>query len=121
MKTTSKWLLLPVLGLLGATLAFTGSTTLAATVLPGDPAWLSIGNSGGGSSAVTATVPRSGNGSLELTGDRTRFNGLGNPFDPLSNLGLLSSVTDFRFEWSVAVGSSLGTTPDYSPALRLHI
>ncbi len=121
MKTTIKWRTLPVLGLLGAALAFNGSNVHAATVLPGDPAWASIGNSGLGSSAVTPTVPRSGNGSLELTGDRTRFTGLGNPFDPLSNLGLLSSVTDFRFDWSVAIGSSQGTTLDYSPALRLHI
>jgi hypothetical protein len=100
------------------------TTALAVDVLPGDPAWATSGNSGGGSSAITATEPRSGNGSLELTGDRTRFTGLGNPFDPLSNLGLLSSVTDLRFEWSVAVGSvgsGAGAAPSYSPALRIHI
>ncbi len=73
------------------------------------------------SSAITGSAPRSGNGSLELTGDRTRFFGLGNPYDSTSNLGLLSDLTDFRFDWSVAVGSSQGTTPNYSPALRLHI
>jgi parallel beta-helix repeat protein len=37
MKTSTKWLALPVLGLLGATLAFNGSTALAATInVPGD-------------------------------------------------------------------------------------
>lgn len=112
---------------IGATLILQGPIAAASStiiVLPGDPSWLSIGNTGGGSSAVTAAAPRSGNGSLEIRGDRTRFNGLGDPFSPASNLGLLSSVTDFRFDWMVAadsVGSGPGAAPSYSPALRLHI
>jgi len=91
------------------------------TVLPGDPAWASIGNTGGGSSAITATQARSGNGSLELAGDRTRFTGLGNPFSALSNLGLLNDVTRLSFDWNIAVGSVTALDPDYTPALRLHI
>ncbi len=102
--------------------ALTASATTT-TVLPTDPSWGNPAgeNGGGGSSAITATAPRSGNGSLELFGDRTRFIGLGNPYSAASNLGLLSSLTDFTFDWMVAVGSSQGTTPNYSPALRLHI
>ena len=107
-----------------AVIAAMAQLVSAVDVFPSDPAWATGGNTGGGSSAITATEPRSGNGSLELTGDRTRFFGLGNPFVPSSNLGLLSSVTDLRFDWSVAVGSvgtSAGMATSYSPALRIHI
>lgn len=105
----------------GAALAGASATAATVIVAPGDPNWASTGNSGGGSSAVTGTAPRSGAGSLEMTGDRTRFVGLGNPFDPLSNLGLLSDVIEFTFEWSIAADSVSNLDPDYTPALRLHI
>ncbi len=99
-------------------------TASAVTVLPGDPTWVNSENSGGGSSAITGTAPRSGNGSVEMTGDRTRFVGLGNFYSSLSNLGLLSDVNSLTFDWMVAVGS-VGTGPgaaaSYSPGLRLHI
>jgi hypothetical protein len=96
------------------------------TVLPGDPSWANPAgeNGGGGSSAITGTAPRSGNGSVELFGDRTRFVGLGNFYSSASNLGLLSSVTGFTFDWMVApgsAGSGPGAAASYSPALRLHI
>lgn len=90
------------------------------TVLPGDPAWYSDGNSGGGSSAITGTAPRSGAGSVEMTGDRTRFV-YGNPFDSQSNLGLLSNVSTFTFDWQIAIGSTSNLGADATPALRLHI
>ena len=110
------------LALLGASALTASAVTV--TVLPGDLTWGSTGNSGGGSSAITGTAPRSGNGSLELFGDRTRFIGLGDPYSSTSNLGLLSSLTNFTFDWMVAVGSAgtgLGAAASYSPALRLHI
>lgn len=95
------------------------------TVLPSDPLWANPAaeNGGGGSSAITGTMPRVAGetGSLELTGDRTRFFGLGNPYAAASNLGLLSDVTRFAFDWMVAVGSTSNLHPDYTPALRLHI
>lgn len=95
------------------------------TVLPTDPLWANPAseNGGGGSSAITGAMPRAAGetGSLELTGDRTRFFGLGNPYSAASNLGLLSQVTRFAFDWMVAVGSSSSLHPDYTPALRLHI
>jgi hypothetical protein len=92
-------------------------------VYPGDPSWGNppSENSGGGSSAITATAPRSGNGSIELHGDRTRFFGLGNPYSSASNLGLLSDLTTFTFDWSIDPGSASLLGPDYTPALRLHI
>jgi hypothetical protein len=54
------------------------------SVLPSDVSWACIGNSGEGSRATTATMPRTvgESSSLELNGDRTRFTGLGNPFSP---------------------------------------
>jgi len=93
------------------------------TVLPSNTTWGTLGNSNGGSSAITGTMPRtvSETGSLELTGDRTRFTGLGNPFSSASSLGLLSQVTAFGFDWMVALGSTNTLNPEYSPALRLHI
>lgn len=101
------------------------SFTLAATVTvyPGDPLWGNpiSENSGGGSSAITSTAPRSGNGSIELFGDRTRFIGLGNPYSSASNLGMLSSLSAFTFDWAIAPGSTSPLGNDYTPALRLHI
>lgn len=85
------------------------------TVLPGDASWTSSGNSGGGSSAITATAPRSGNGSVEMTGDRTRFT-----LSP-GNYGLLNDVLSLTFDWSIAVGSVAALNPDYTPALRLLV
>jgi hypothetical protein len=73
---------------------------------------------GTGSSAITNTVARDGNGSIELHGDRTRFV-LGDLYSPASNLGALSDYADLAFDWRIA-GDSVGNLdPDYSPALRL--
>ncbi len=90
------------------------ATTVVVTDL--DPmGWASSGNSGGGSSAITSLHPRSGNGSIELHGDRTRFGVvLGAPV-------LLSSVDAFGYEWGVDTLSTSSLHPDYTPALRLHI
>ncbi len=113
------------LALLGVSALTASAVTV--TVLPGDSAWANPpgeNGNGTGSSAITGTAPRSGNGSLELFGDRTRFIGLGNPYSSTSNLGLLSSLTNFTFDWMVAVGSAgtgAGAAASYSPALRLHI
>lgn len=87
------------------------------TVTSADTNW----GSPDGNSSITSATPRSGNGSLELHGDRTRFFGLGNPFDSNSNIGLLSQLTDFSFEWLISASSSNPYHPDYTPALRLHI
>lgn len=107
-----------------AVLSATASAAIV-TVLPGDLSW---GNPAGenadsGSSAITAAMPRTAGetGSLELTGGRTRFIGLGNPYSAASNLGSLNDVTALAFDFMIALGSSNPYNPDYTPALRLHI
>ena len=81
-------------------------------------------NSGGGSAAITATSPRSGDGSVELFGDRTRWV-LGDApktIGPVSDLGDLTDFLDLAFEYRIdpASTSNLGD-PQYSPALRLTV
>ncbi len=99
-----------------------GSPAAAAVITPQDPSWANPAgeNTGGGSSAITATAPRDGNGSVELFGDRTRFI-TGNQFSQTSNLGALSTVLGLAFDWRVAAGSVATLNPDYTPALRLHV
>lgn len=99
------------------------SSAIAVTVTPSDTSWGNPAgeNSGGGSSSITGTAPHSGTGSVEMFGDRTRFVGLGNFYDKNSNLGLLKDLTGFTFDWNIAVGSTSALSPDYTPALRLHI
>ena len=101
------------------------AASLAATVIvtPGSSLWSNPAgeNSGGGSSVITATMPDAGNGSLEMTGDRTRFVGLGNFYSINSNLGLLDTVRALTYDWAIAPGSQATLHPDYTPALRLHI
>ncbi|NMH59129.1 PEP-CTERM sorting domain-containing protein [Alteromonas ponticola] len=93
------------------------SQAAVVTVNPDDPAW----GSGDTNSEITTAMARSGAGSLELRGDRTRYYGLGNPWDAGSNIGLLSALTDFSFEWAIASDSISALNADYTPALRLHI
>nr|WP_316640208.1 PEP-CTERM sorting domain-containing protein [uncultured Roseateles sp.] len=98
--------------LLGATLA---AQAAVVTVLPSDASWTSSGNTGGGSSAITGSAPHLGNGSVELHGDRTRFQ------KAASDLGLLNNVLSLTFDWSIAMGSTSNLSPDYTPALRLLV
>lgn len=92
------------------------------TVTPLDRSWTnpSYENGGGGSSSITGTASQSGNGSVELFGDRTRFM-VGNQYDKASNLGLLSTVIGVSFDWQVANDSVAKLNPDYTPALRLNV
>ena len=111
--------------ILAAALMGAYGTSMAATVVvtPDSPLWGNPAgeNGGGGSSAITMTMPNAGNGSLEMTGDRTRFVGLGNFYSANSNLGLLDTVRELTYQWAIAVGSQAALHPDYTPALRLHI
>ncbi|MFC5549878.1 PEP-CTERM sorting domain-containing protein [Massilia aerilata] len=108
-----------------AMLVMAASVSAHATVVTVDPAstsWVSPAseNSNGGSSTITNTMARSGNGSLEMTGDRTRMFGLGNPYSAASNLGLLDQLSRLTFDWAL---SNAGTAynPDYTPALRVTV
>jgi hypothetical protein len=78
-------------------------------------------NTGGGTAMVTTTAARSGNGSLEIFGDRTRTQ-LGIQYAPFTtNLGALADVTGLTFDWRIASGSTNPYNIDYTPALRLLI
>ena len=104
-------------------LAAIAATCLAASVAqadtvivrPGDAGWGNVPDSGSGE--INGDAPRSGSGSIELVGDRSRFTN-GNFFSPASNLGLLSTFTSLSFDWMIAPDSQ---RLDYSPALRLHV
>lgn len=83
-------------------------------ILPGE-------NTNGGSGAVTTTAARSGNGSLEITGDRARVQ-LGIQYaGARTDLGALANVTGLTFDWRIAGSSTTNLSPDYTPALRLLI
>ena len=82
-----------------------------------------IENSGGGSSAITSASARSGNGSIELFGDRTRWVLGDTPkaLGPGASLGLLSDFTDLSFEYRIDPTSASNLGAQYSPALRLTV
>lgn len=87
------------------------------TTIDGTQGWSNVD----GNTAIAADAPRDGNGSLRVNGDRTRTFGLGNPFSSASNLGLLSDITSFGFDWRLDAASVSNLDPDYTPALRLHV
>ena len=69
-------------------------------------------------SSINGNVPRSGNGSLEIVGPRSRF-ALGDITGFTTNLGLLSALTSFSYEF---LTSNLGSAPANSfPIARLHL
>lgn len=83
--------------------------------------WGTLPGENTGTVAVTSTAPRSGTGSLELTGDRTRAQ-LGIQYAPFTtNIGNLSEVSSLTFDWRIAGNSVSALNPDYTPALRLLI
>lgn len=108
------------LTLLAAPHAATASVVL---VTPSTPTWANPAgeNGGGGSAAITGTNARSGDASVEMFGDRTRFVGLGNFYSQASNIGSLNSVLSLVFDWAIALNSTTAQNEDYTPALRLHI
>lgn len=93
-------------------------------VTPASAEWSNLpGEARNGATAlITATAPRNGNGSLELTGDRTRFaSGTIYPNAASASLADLSTVTGLTFDWRIAGNSTNNYNVDYTPALRLHI
>lgn len=123
MKSHASTLLKHAIGALLAVGASAAAHAAEIVVTPGTLTWVSPAseNSGGGSSTITGTMARSGNGSVELTGDRTRLFGLGNPYSSASNLGQLSQLSSLTFDWAIAGNSSSNLHPDYTPALRVHV
>jgi hypothetical protein len=89
--------------------------------LPSATQWGTLPGENTGTAAITSTVARSGTGSLELTGDRTRTQ-LGIQYSPnTTNIGNLSDVASLTFDWLIAADSISGLGADYTPALRLLI
>ncbi|MFI4964238.1 MAG: PEPxxWA-CTERM sorting domain-containing protein [Caulobacterales bacterium] len=78
-------------------------------------------DTGGGSAAITTTAPRSGNGSLELGGDRVRveLNDMYAAPSASNNLGTLSQWTDLGMEYKIALDSTTSISPFAGPALRI--
>ncbi|BAK66004.1 hypothetical protein SLG_13290 [Sphingobium sp. SYK-6] len=102
--------------------AATQTVTSLGLPVPAGTAWGSLPgeNTGGGDAYISSAAPRSGNGSLELVGDRTRVQTgyqYGGP-GVATNLGLLSDVLSLVFDWQVAADSARQT---YTPALRLMV
>jgi hypothetical protein len=75
-------------------------------------------NNTGGASVINNLKPRSGDGSLQVSGGRVRFV-LGDLYSPDSDLGDLGGFADLNFEYLIGPTSSNPYNPLYSPALRL--
>jgi hypothetical protein len=107
--------------LVGAVSMMSAGTAYAAEVVvtPASTSWKSeSGNSG--TAKITGVQARSGNGSLELTGDRTRFYTGGTNFLAPA-IASLKDATSLTFDWRLAGDSVPLLNPDYTPALRLII
>ncbi|WP_250890210.1 PEPxxWA-CTERM sorting domain-containing protein [Sphingobium nicotianae] len=111
---------------LAAAGAFIASPSFAATQIisnisglpvPAGTTWGVLPGENSGTVAITTAAPRSGNASLELTGDRTRVQ-TGVQYAPATNMGLVSQVQSLIFDWQVAADSARLT---YTPALRLLV
>ena len=120
------------LELVGAVFALTmvvgaaQASTIVVTPPSGTPSATSWGvlpgeQSAGSSIGITGTAPRSGNGSIEMIGDRTRFQ-LGIQYATgRTDLMALSAVTGLAFDWRIAADATAGYNPDETPALRLLV
>ena len=98
--------------------ADTAVITNLASPVPAGTSWGTVPGENTGTVAITDTAARSGNGSLEITGDRTRAQ-TGVQFAPFTtNIGLLDNTQSLTFDWQVAGDSS---RLDYTPALRLLV
>jgi hypothetical protein len=113
------------LAVVAAVMTFSALPASASTVVitPADSSWRVIPNGPtDGMATITNAAPRSGNGSLELTGDRTRF-ALGTIFPNAASAHIaeLSNVSALTFDWRIAGDAVPLLNPDYTPALRLSI
>ena len=86
--------------------------------IPAGENWAALPGENTGTVAITTNAPRSGNGSLELTGDRTRAQ-TGVQYATATNTGAtLDNVSSLTFDYRIASDS---TRTDYTPALRLLV
>lgn len=107
------------LAIVGAFVASSANADTVTTIfspVPAGTSWGTLPGENTGTVAITGTSARSGNGSLELSGDRTRVQ-TGIQYAPYTtSMGAASAVTGLTFDWEVAADSSNLT---YTPALRL--
>lgn len=91
-------------------------------VTPGSTLWTSpAGETRSGATAgITGTFARSGNGSLEMAGERTRTV-MGSLYTTPVSLGLFDQLSSLTFDWAIASGSVATLHPDYTPALRVTV
>ena len=121
MQATLKIALLASLSVMVAAPAMAAETIVNTVVpLPSATTWGTLPGETTGNIAVTDTVARSGNGSLELTGDRTRAQ-LGVQYAGAlkTTLGALNDVSSLTFDWRIAGDSVSALSPFLTPALRL--
>src|SRR3546814_8208072 len=81
---------------------------LADTITPSDPqGWSNPAGENGttGSAVITGANPFNGNGSVELSGDRSRF-WVGNPYTADLHIVPLSEVTGASFSFAIDPASS---------------
>ena len=107
-----------IMSLVTVALAASAASAAVVDVYPADPSWSSSGNSGGGSSAITAGGPIEADGSIRLTGDRTRF-GI-TPSVAIGGYGALGAVSTFKFNFATEQ-TGAGVITAQAPALRLHV
>lgn len=97
------------------------ASTVTVTTLDGSQGWYNPAgeNADGGSGSIT-NVPIDGDGSLAVTGGRSRVV-LGSLYGPgvISNLGTVSQFTDLSFSYEIDPSSTNNYAPKYSPALAL--
>jgi hypothetical protein len=102
---------------LSVALAASAASAAVVDIFPSDPSWASSGNTGGGSSAITAGGPIEADGSVRLTGDRTRFGNT--PSVAVGGYGPLSAVSTFKFQFATEA-TGAGVITAQAPALRVH-
>jgi hypothetical protein len=119
-----KFNMMVVAGLLSASALGGAAQAAVVVVTPTSGSWnnLPAESRDGATAEITNTAARSGNGSLELTGARTRFaTGTIYPNSASTSLLDLSDVISLTFDWMIGTDSTNPYNPDYTPALRLHI
>jgi len=90
-------------------------------VTPGSSMWTTPASEtrNGATATITSTMPRSGNGSLEMAGERTRTV-MGSLYSG-SSIGLFDQLNSLTFDWAIASSSMATLHPDYTPALRVTV
>lgn len=118
MRTIFTLVSVAALGLSIASAAGAATITDLDSPIPAGTSWGTLPGENTGTVAITGAAPRSGNGSIELTGNRTRVQTGIQYAGFLTNIGPANGAQSLTFDWQVAADSGRQT---YTPALRLLI